>query len=153
MIQTEEQMLDDKFPAKDFKKSLYNIFKEELGDLQPFEDATRHVQTMLVLGQIAQKAKDNYVQTNVLKRLDVKLGEGVQFAYDLAKGTVMVYEPRATITICSQCKVEKAEYKFEDKAYCPVCIDVLKKEQAEAKAEKPEAKVEKKEVNESKKKS
>ena len=133
-IKTQEQTDDETYKANEYEKKQYSISKEEMAELQPLEDVTKLVQTQLAIGQIAQRAKDNYVATKVLTRLGIKESTDSKFNYDLVKGQVIVYEPRFW---CSQCQNKKAEYKYKEKNYCKACIDMLKTQ--EVKKIEPEA--------------
>ncbi|PWU04801.1 MAG: hypothetical protein C5B43_04145 [Verrucomicrobia bacterium] len=122
---TQEEIDDETYNAKDYKKNIYSFSTQELEELQPLEDATRLVQTFLALGQIAQKAKDNYVGGQVLDRLGVKKSQDSKFSYDLGKKRIIVYEPRLW---CSMCDAKKAEYKVGEQIFCRDCIEIKKKE-------------------------
>lgn len=145
-VKTQEEIDDEAFPAKDFKKSTFNFSTEELTELQPLQEAVRLVQTFLSLGQIAQKAADSYVSSQVLTRLGVKSSQDTKATYDIEKNRILVYEPRLW---CSVCNAKKAEFKYQDKIYCKDCIEKIKQELAkpiekDSLTEKPAETVEKK---------
>lgn len=124
---TQEEIDDAAFPAKEYKKSIFTFSKEELAELKPLEDACQLVITLQTLGLIAQKEKDNYVGSQVLSRLQVKRSEDAKYNYDLKNNRIIVYEPRL---ICTACLTRKAEYTYQEKIYCVVCIEKIKSELA-----------------------
>ncbi len=141
-LKTQEEIDDANFPLKDYNKKIFTFSAQELVELQPLEDATKFVQTLLTLGQIAQRAKDNYVGGQVLDRLGIKKSQDSKFNYDLDNNKVIVYEPRLW---CSMCDVKRAEFKYQEKIFCKDDIEKIKKEISE-KVEVPiDTKVEKKE--------
>ena len=117
--------LDKKYPATEYLKRVFNFSKQENEEMKPLQDVVSLVQTLLALGQIAQKAEDNYVAANVLKRLGVKESPDTKTVYDITKGLVTVYEPKFW---CSTCNTKKAEFKYKDKAYCKEDIEKLKEQ-------------------------
>lgn len=125
---TQEELEDEKYPAKDFNKKIFNFSKEELEEINPLEDATRLVNTLLTLGQIAQRAKDSYVSGPVLNRLGVKKSQDSKFSYDLIQNRVIVYEPRIW---CSACDSKRAEFKYQEKVFCRDCIETVKEQLAQ----------------------
>lgn len=121
---TEEQLLDEAYPSKDFKKTQYTFSAEEMESLKPLEDATALVKTLMALGEIAQRAKDGYVGGQVLERLGIKRSPDVKVTYDMPSKKILVYEPRLW---CSQCNEKRAEFKYQDKIFCSTCIEDVRK--------------------------
>lgn len=116
---------DKQYPAAEYSKKEFVFSKTELEELKPLQDVVSHAQTVMALGQIAQKAEDNYVAAKVLPRLGIKQSVDTKSVYDFATKKVVVYEPKFW---CSMCDAKRAEFKYKDKPYCKDCIGVLKEE-------------------------
>jgi len=127
-IKTEEELLDEQYPAKDYNKKIFTFTKEELEQIAPLEEVTRMINTFFSIGQIVQKIKDNLVIGQVVPRFGVKESPDVQVSYFTDKNRIVIYEPRLW---CSECDKKRAEYKYKDKAYCINCINEKKKELAQ----------------------
>lgn len=144
---TEEQLMDEQYPAKDYHKKFFSISNEDFESLKPFEDATALINVFFTLGQIAQRAKDQYVSQTIIPKLGIKESVDTKVTYDLLAKKIVAYEPR---NWCSKCGNKKAEYKYQDKLYCQKDIEEIKKEIGD-KIETEEPKKEEKEVKEEKK--
>lgn len=129
--------LDKTYPTAEYAKKVFDFSKIELEELKPLQDVVVHVQTMLALGQIAQKAEDNYVASKVLPRLGIKQSPDTKSIYDMNTGKVTVYEPKFW---CSACDIRRAEFKYQDKPYCKDDIEKMKEEAVKAEPIKKKSK-------------
>lgn len=125
---TQEEINDEKHPATEYHKKTFSFSEQELKNLEPLENAVSVVNAFIVLGQLAQQAKDNYVSQQVLQRIGAKRSADTEFAYNISERKIIVYEPRIW---CVSCDSKKAEYKYEGKAYCSECLETVKKTLAE----------------------
>ena len=126
--QTQEQVYDNQYPAKDFDKKIYSFSAAEIRNLATFVTITQ-------MGKIAEQLANNFVSNEVIKRLGVTTTIDSGVLYDVAQGSVTTYIPKV---ICSECKARRAEFSYKDKVYCQTCVDLVKKPEV-----KPEAVVEK----------
>lgn len=119
-VKTEEQQLDEKYSALEWKKSIFTFSEEERKILKPFEDAVNLISVLsLAMDQIIS-LKNNFVGNAVLTRLNVKKSQDSQFRYDFQNNKIIVYEPKFW---CSVCNDRKAVYKLgtTKQFYCEDC--------------------------------
>lgn len=136
----QEKQMDEQF-LKDYTKKVFAFNSEELKEIQPMEEVTKLINTLILVGGMAQRAKDNYVGSTVMKRLGIKISPDVKMNYLLEENRIVVYEPKVW---CSVCGVRKAEYenKAKQQFYCESCAEKAKQELKIAEPIQPEVKEE-----------
>ena|ERR1035437_2186388 len=127
---TPEQLYDEQFPEKDFKKSIFSFSNDERIELGSFN-------TIMQMAQLAEILSNQIVNTKILPRLGVKVTQDSQVFYDIPVGKLVTWIPKV---ICEQCKNQRAEFMMADKKLCKNCVDLAQQEK------KPVATIEKKVV-------
>lgn len=131
-MENQEREYDNMYPEKDFKKTTYQFSAGEIRNLTTFVTLTQ-------MGKIAEVMANNFVSSEVIKRLGVQTTADSGILYDVGVGQVIVYIPKA---ICSNCNAKRAEFSYKDKIYCKTCVDLVVKKPEEKIEVQQEAKVE-----------
>lgn len=115
---------EEQYPDKDFVKTQFNFNNEELRTLTAFNGALLAAQ---VSANIANKTVEattnimnNFVTTEVTKRLGTKIIQDTGINYDSNMGKLIIATPKQ---ICSVCKNKKAEFSYKNNIYCKDCVD------------------------------
>ena len=108
--------LEKKYPVNEYAKKTFTFTPGELRELGPLDSITK-------MGQLAQVMISNMVAGTPLKRVGIRNSPDVGLLYDINKGEFYVYEPKFW---CSICNNKKAEFSYNNKAYCPKCFEILK---------------------------
>lgn len=132
---SQEAEFDKNFPVKDYKKNTFSFSTPELRELQSW-DATH--KTAMLMQADAQKLISTVV-SKALSRLNIKNSPAIQVLYDVNNGTLLTWEPRIW---CSVCKNAKAEFQFQEKVFCAVCIVPVREGQAKQAVEQAKEKIE-----------
>lgn len=118
MNKTQEQLYDEKFPEKDFRKSIFAFSNEEKIELGSFN-------TIMQISQLAEILCNQIVNTKILPRLGVKTTIDSQVFYDIPAGKIITWIPRV---ICEQCKNKRAEYAMGTRKLCSSCVELIQQE-------------------------
>ena len=105
-----------RYSEKEYNKKTFTFSAGELRELASLDSITK-------MGQLAQVMVSRMVSGAPLKRVGIKDSPDVGILYDLEKGEFYVYEPKFW---CSACHNKKAEFQYENKPYCPACLEILK---------------------------
>lgn len=133
MDRSQEEVYNEQYPEKDFRKTQFSFNASEQRNLGTFAAITR-------MGKIAEVMANNFVSNEVMKRLNISATQDSGILYDVEAGTVTTYVPKV---ICQSCGQKRAEFKYKEKAYCQTCVDLetaKDKKPVEAPVEKEEKK-------------
>ena len=125
---TPEQLYDEQYPEKDFKKSIFQFSNDEKMELSSYN-------SMIQVAQMAEIIANQIVNTKVLPRLGQKVTSDSQVYYDVPTGKIVTWIPKV---ICENCKNKRAEFQMGTKKLCQTCVDLAQQEK------KPVATIEKK---------
>lgn len=130
---SQEKVFDEKYPMKDYKKTIFVFTSEELRKLTSLDTITQ-------MGQIASVMIGNVVQQQCLPRVAVKNSPDIGVLYNIPLGQFYVYTPKIW---CIRCGVRKASFNYKNNFYCQSCVDII---QAQEKASVKEVKKDKNKV-------
>lgn len=111
----DDKYLEQQYPDKDFKKTIYQFSAGEVRQLTTFVTITQ-------MGKFAEAMANNYVSNEVVKRLGVKTTLDSGVIYDVSAGQVVIYLPKV---VCSKCEAKRAEFSYKNQVYCKTCVDLV----------------------------
>ena len=107
---------EQKYPTKDFNKTVYSFDSAELRKLTSLD-------TIGQMGQMAQMMIGQVVQGECLPRVGAKNSPDIGVLYDIPKGQFILFTPKVW---CISCKNKRALFEYKGHFYCNDCLNIQK---------------------------